>query len=265
MAAVKPPLQPSGQAGIDSGLKRYQETQAALLSGPKNAVRLQTNPGTTIVEGFRVMALVGRCHTSSGKPRPRTWQATSAIVIGSHPLTERLHRPLQLAASHRPARSGSHVTSATHPGSPLPAPQAREQLELQALVQLKAQTVQAQAQAQTQQQARQLWGASDSELVAKLRDPAPRVRWVVVSLIGQKRIHAEKELIKRLADPDAAVREASRQALVRLARGTDFGPEPLASQADIQRAVRNWNAWLQAQDPVTGTARPTPASEPPQP
>src|SRR5262249_39651278 len=53
------------------------------------------------------------------------------------------------------------------------------------------------------------------------------------------------------------VRQAARQALVRLARGTDFGPLPGWSQVGIKRSVERWQQWLALQQsvPSDGLAR----------
>jgi len=44
------------------------------------------------------------------------------------------------------------------------------------------------------------------------------------------------------------VREAARQALVRLSRGTDFGPAPNAKPADRDKAIQKWRDWWAMQD-----------------
>ncbi|HZT79994.1 MAG TPA: HEAT repeat domain-containing protein, partial [Gemmataceae bacterium] len=85
---------------------------------------------------------------------------------------------------------------------------------------------------------------SEAELKARLADPQPGVRWAAAQIIGARRLHLEKDLIERLDDPDPAVRQAARAALVRLARGTDFGPSPLAVKSARARAQRQWEEWL---------------------
>jgi len=89
---------------------------------------------------------------------------------------------------------------------------------------------------------------SQSDLLAKLRDPDPWTRMLTAIVIGNKRLPVAKQLIPLLDDPVVEVREAAHQALVRLARGTDLGPTPVDSQAKIQQAVERWNAWLAGQE-----------------
>jgi hypothetical protein len=120
------------------------------------------------------------------------------------------------------------------------------QTELQSLYLLRSQL----AVVKTEQLARKMQSESVPELVAKLKDSDAGVRWLAALTLGRKRVHVEKELISRLSDPVAEVREAARRALVRLARGTDFGPFPLDSQAGIQTAAQRWTDWLALQEPV---------------
>ncbi len=71
----------------------------------------------------------------------------------------------------------------------------------------------------------------------------PLIRLLVISTISHRRLHLEKELIERLDDPVAIVREAAHKALIRLGRGTDFGPKPGASRKGIARAIEKWQHW----------------------
>ena len=77
---------------------------------------------------------------------------------------------------------------------------------------------------------------------------------VAVQVIGRKRLHLETELIERLDDRDPEVRQAARQALARLARGTDFGPAPAATRAERLRAMQRWRNWLVLQGTPGGDA-----------
>lgn len=71
----------------------------------------------------------------------------------------------------------------------------------------------------------------------------PLVRLLVISAISRRRVHLEKELIERLDDPVRIVREAAHRALIRLGRGTDFGPVPKASRKGIARSIEKWGHW----------------------
>jgi HEAT repeat protein len=71
----------------------------------------------------------------------------------------------------------------------------------------------------------------------------PLVRLLVISTISRRRVHLEKELIERLDDSVSIVREAAHRALIRLGRGTDFGPTRGASHKGIARSIEKWNHW----------------------
>jgi hypothetical protein len=99
------------------------------------------------------------------------------------------------------------------------------------------------------QLARNLWGVSPETLAEEFRDNDPIVRWVAVQVAGARKYHLEGELIELLSDPQPEVREAAHQALVRVARGTDFGPAPTATATERAQALRTWRTWLSLQDP----------------
>jgi HEAT repeat protein len=74
-------------------------------------------------------------------------------------------------------------------------------------------------------------------------------RWLAALVIGARRLHLERDLIDRLRDPSPLVAEAVHQALVRLARGCDFGPQPSATTDQRAQAIARWRSWLAMQDP----------------
>lgn len=96
-----------------------------------------------------------------------------------------------------------------------------------------------------------LWKAKDAELLAKLRDSNPLIRWFATDILSRRQVHVEKHIIPLLKDPYVEVRNAAHQALVRLGRGTDFGPSRKASKTEIKQAMARWTEWLAIQDPVT--------------
>jgi HEAT repeat protein len=98
-------------------------------------------------------------------------------------------------------------------------------------------------------------GPGTVDLVPLLRDADPWIRWGAATFIGRKHVHAEKELIALLSDPMIEVREAAHQALVKLARGTDFGPSVHDPKPKIQQAIKRWQEWLALQDPGTPMVR----------
>jgi hypothetical protein len=93
-------------------------------------------------------------------------------------------------------------------------------------------------------------------IVAKLSDEHPLVRWLAIQIVAQNRFHAEKQLIDLLQDPIPRVREEAHQALVKLGRGTDFGPRSGASAQELRQAVARWTNWLDAQDQVSLAGTP---------
>lgn len=109
---------------------------------------------------------------------------------------------------------------------------------------------------------------NDGQLRARLTDHRPLTRLVAVQFVADQRHPLERELIDRLNDPVEPVAQASRQALVRLSRGTDFGPQPGADRPAQNRAVATWKNWLSLQDwardqpaPLSGSTGKTDASE----
>jgi len=77
------------------------------------------------------------------------------------------------------------------------------------------------------------------ELPTLMASPDPRVRAIAVEVAGYRRDpRAAADLIDRLQDADAAVRERAHAALVRLA-GTDAGRDPAAWRELAQK--RGWS------------------------
>lgn len=81
----------------------------------------------------------------------------------------------------------------------------------------------------------------------KLIDPDPMMRWLAVQVGGKKRMPIEHDLIKLLADPHLLVRQAAHDALFRLSRGTDFGPDAKATAKQIASSQVAWREWLAIQ------------------
>jgi hypothetical protein len=103
----------------------------------------------------------------------------------------------------------------------------------------------------------------------QLHNDDPIARLLVILTIARQRVHLEKELIERLNDPHPAVRQAVHDTLVRLTRGTDFGPVRNTPQPGITRSADKWRQWLALQEseslalaaktkPVPSIARPLP-------
>lgn len=106
---------------------------------------------------------------------------------------------------------------------------------------------------------RKLPDEPEDTLRRDLQDDSPLARLLVVHTIGRRRLHLETELIERLGDAHPAVRQAAREALVRIARGTDFGPSARASKGAIARSTEKWRQWLALQQIATrGSLAPPP-------
>lgn len=93
----------------------------------------------------------------------------------------------------------------------------------------------------------------EDELLRKIQDPVPVLRWLAIQAAARKRLSCEDQLIGRLNDPVPALREAARGALIRLSRGSDFGPfrsggpTPVAYAREVNDAMANWKQWLKAE------------------
>jgi HEAT repeat protein len=84
-------------------------------------------------------------------------------------------------------------------------------------------------------------------LQKQLQSKDSLARLLVITMIGQRKIHLEVEIIQSLNDPLPEIRQAAHNALVRISRGTDFGPVPGASRRGVERAVEKWRHWLELQ------------------
>ena len=79
-------------------------------------------------------------------------------------------------------------------------------------------------------------------LKEKLQDDRAEVRAAAARVVGAKKLRFGAELIELLSDEEDDVRQAARQALVKLS-GSDFGPERDADAAKRAEAIKKWRAW----------------------
>jgi len=100
----------------------------------------------------------------------------------------------------------------------------------------------------------------DNVVIAnKLLDPEPTTRWLAVQIAGKKRLPLEHNLINLLADRHPLVRQAAHDALFRLSRGTNFGPDAKGTAKQIASSQRAWREWLAIQtDARLSATTPTP-------
>jgi hypothetical protein len=94
---------------------------------------------------------------------------------------------------------------------------------------------------------RQLAQEDASSIAKKLRDSDPFNRWLAIHVAAKKWMPLEKDLIELLNDPYPGIRDAARNALMRLSRGNDFGPPVNATAVQIERAQAQWERWLALQ------------------
>jgi len=80
-----------------------------------------------------------------------------------------------------------------------------------------------------------------------LRSDRAEVRQTAAQVVGDKGHKLAAELIDLLNDREEDVRQAARQSLKKLAKGTDHGPERGAKEADRAEAMKQWRAWLAKQ------------------
>jgi HEAT repeat protein len=91
----------------------------------------------------------------------------------------------------------------------------------------------------------------------KLRAPSPVVRLLTLQVVARRRLPLETEVIERLGDPSPVVSQAARETLVRLARGTDFGPLPGTAGVRRRKAIQKWKDWLALQKVARESPAPT--------
>lgn len=77
----------------------------------------------------------------------------------------------------------------------------------------------------------------------KLKDDRPEVRAAAARAAGNLNLRHGAELIDLLEDREADVRAAAHLALVRLNRGTDFGPADDTDRVQRDDAISRWRTW----------------------
>lgn len=95
--------------------------------------------------------------------------------------------------------------------------------------------------------ARHLVRAKPEELRTHVGNRDPLVRFLTIRVIGERHLHLKSDLIELLKDRDPVLGQTAHAALVRVARGTDFGPIPGSSRKGIARSVEKWKHWLALQ------------------
>jgi hypothetical protein len=85
------------------------------------------------------------------------------------------------------------------------------------------------------------------DLKKNLTHEKSEVRLAAVRVVRTKGLRWGSELIERLNDEDANVREWAVTALIKLARGTDYGPPKNASKEQRDQAIQRWRTWWERQ------------------
>lgn len=125
---------------------------------------------------------------------------------------------------------------------------------------------------QLDRQMRELSDKGPEALKAALDDPKPEKRLLAALTIGKHGPALTDELIERLTDSNAQVRQAARNSLIRLSvdavdrkgnpvggRAVDFGPTPDANQAVQKAAARKWRTWFERQQAKAAGVKPAKA------
>jgi hypothetical protein len=87
---------------------------------------------------------------------------------------------------------------------------------------------------------------SASVVLEKLGDDAVEIRKSAIRVAARHPTLIAK-IIDRLTDDNAEVRAEARGVLVKLAKGTDFGPSATASRSEQDEARKKWSAWWERQ------------------
>jgi len=77
----------------------------------------------------------------------------------------------------------------------------------------------------------------------KLADDKAEVRLAAARVAVKRNLPVVSELIDQLTDSNENVREFAHQTLVRVARGTDYGPKKGADKEERDKAVEKWRTW----------------------
>jgi hypothetical protein len=92
----------------------------------------------------------------------------------------------------------------------------------------------------------QLTNAAAADLKTWLKSGSPLVRAAAAQVIGDKGYRFINELIAALNDPEEAVRQAARAALVKLASNdVDHGPVVGAAPTEREQAAQRWRMYWQ--------------------
>jgi hypothetical protein len=95
---------------------------------------------------------------------------------------------------------------------------------------------------------RNLTRQSADVIKESLKDERPEIRSAAARAVGEKGLKFGKELIDLLSDDDAGARDAAHQALVKLNKGKDLGPDAKADDEARRDAIARWREWWAARE-----------------
>ncbi len=81
----------------------------------------------------------------------------------------------------------------------------------------------------------------------KLKDEQPEVRKAATRVVSAKVPGLAGDVIDLLTDDEADVRQAAREALVKLGKGEDYGPDEKATKEQREEAQAKWREWWKKQ------------------
>ncbi len=81
----------------------------------------------------------------------------------------------------------------------------------------------------------------------KLTDEKSEVRMAAIKVVRNREYRWGSELIERLTDEDANVREWAQTTLSKMARGLDYGPARNATKEQQQQSAARWRSWWERQ------------------
>jgi hypothetical protein len=94
---------------------------------------------------------------------------------------------------------------------------------------------------------RHLGRQKPDDIKEKLKDEEPEVRKAAARVVTSKMPTLAGAVIDLLADGEADVRQAAHAALVKLAKGQDFGPDEKATREQCETAQAKWREWWKRQ------------------
>ena len=92
----------------------------------------------------------------------------------------------------------------------------------------------------------------DLRLTKNLGNRNPWWRWASVEALNQKGVHDGGVFTPRVRDPDGAIQQAARRALVRIAVDEDHGPPEAAGTEAVREAFDKWTEWLRREKYIAG-------------